>query len=227
MNRKDAIYSQSKTKLTFEDVYFRWPGQREDIISNCNFSVEKSGLWMIIGKNGCGKSTLFKLAQGIIQPTSGYVEKPSLISMVFQNPDHQILMPTCSSELILNINKNISRKKIHERVIYALNAVGLNGFGKRPIQTLSGGQKQRLAIASALISESQLILMDEPTALLDEFSQRNILDIIKNLTNNKNSSLTAIWITHRIEELDYADKVALFEKGKLSEWKHPSNFKNN
>ena len=228
MNKTDEIYSKSKTILTFKDVCFKWPGQKENIISNCNFSVDSSGLWMIIGKNGCGKSTLFKLAQGIVQPTSGYVERPSLISMVFQNPDHQILMPTCGSELILNINKNICRKKIHERVIYALDAVGLNGFVKRPIQTLSGGQKQRLAIASALISETQLILMDEPTALLDEFSQRNILDIIKNLTNNKkSSSITAIWITHRIEELDYADKVASMEKGKLSEWEHPSNFKNN
>ena len=224
MQRRGNFYLNNYPKLIFDKVYFDWSNPVDPIIENCNFSVDRPGLWMIIGKNGCGKSTLFKLAQGLIHPTHGCIEKPSIISMVFQNPDHQILMPTCGSELILNIKVKISRKESHEKVNQALSAVGLEDFYKRPIHTLSGGQKQRLAIASALISDSQFILMDEPTALLDEFSQTNILEIVKNLTSNYASPITVMWITHRIEEIKYADKVAEMVNGKLSEWENPSNF---
>ncbi len=69
--------------------------------------------------------------------------------MVFQNPDHQILMPNCRSELLININQNISDYEITKKIEYVLDQVGLTGFEKRPIHTLSGGQKQRLTIASA------------------------------------------------------------------------------
>ena len=224
MLKSDNSFLNSNSTLTFDKVYFDWPNQVNTTIKNCNFSVNSPGLWMIIGRNGCGKSTLFKLAQGIITPSRGFIERPSIISMVFQNPDHQILMPTCMSELILNIKTKMSRKEIQEKVYDALYAVGLEGYDKRPIHTLSGGQKQRLAIASAIVSESKFILMDEPTALLDEFSQKNILEIVKNLTSDPISPITAIWITHRIEELNYADKIAEMDNGKLSEWVNPSNF---
>ena len=225
MIQSDKASFKNNTRLTFNNVHFDWPSQKNATIRNCNFSVNSPGLWMIIGKNGCGKSTLFKLAQGIINPTQGYIEKPSAISMVFQNPDHQILMPTCGSELILNITLKTSIKKTQEKVYKTLKGVGLEGFYKRPIHTLSGGQKQRLAIASALIRDSDLILMDEPTALLDEFSQKNILEIVKHLTSDASNPITVIWITHRIEELEYADKFAHMNNGQLSEWKNPSNFK--
>ncbi len=214
----------NRSKLIFNNVSFDWSNQNNFSIKNCNFSVNRPGLWMIIGENGCGKSTLLKLAQGIIEPTKGKIEKPKTISMVFQNPDHQILMPTCGSELILNFKENLSIRETHLKAHQALAVVGLEDFYRRPIHTLSGGQKQRLAIASALVSESKFILMDEPTALLDEFSQKNILKIVKKLTSDAENPITVIWITHRIEELQYADKVAEMQYGKLSEWVNPSNF---
>tara|TARA_Y100001970_G_scaffold86453_1_gene109045 strand:+ start:14875 stop:15546 length:672 start_codon:yes stop_codon:yes gene_type:complete len=223
MIQSDNLFLKNNSKLIFNNVHFGWPNQKIPIIKNCSFSLNSPGLWMVIGKNGCGKSTLFKLAQGIIKPTQGYIQRPSAISIVFQNPDHQILMPTCASELILNIRVEMSREVIKEKVYKALQSVGLDGFERRPIHTLSGGQKQRLAIASALISESNFILMDEPTALLDEFSQSNILEIVKKLTSDSLNPITAIWITHRIEELKYADKFAEMNNGKLSNWRNPSN----
>ena len=225
MTEKRNLYFGNNNEIDFKDVCFSWPSDKRKIINNCSFSIRKPGLSMIVGKNGCGKSTLFKLIQGVLHPTSGYIDRPSNISMVFQNPDHQILMPTCRSELIINIKKNMSRKDINLKVAKAFNKVGLTGFDKRPIQTLSGGQKQRLAIASALISDSNFILLDEPTSLLDELSQKQILEIIRSLTSYKNDPLTALWITHRMDELDYADQVATMKNGKLSKWQNPSNFK--
>jgi len=216
---------KNERKLIFENVFFSWPGKEELIIKNCDFSIDEPGLWMLLGKNGCGKSTILKLIKGIIKPTKGKIKRPDNLAMVFQNPDHQILMPTCGSELILNIKENIRKKDIHEKVNQVLIDVGLKGFLRRPVHTLSGGQKQKLAIASALISKSKFILMDEPTALLDELSQMQIIKIIKSLTDKKSQPITVLWITHRLEELTYADKASEMINGRLSRWQNPNNFK--
>ena len=213
--------------ITFKDVTFSWPGKTEHVINNCNFSINKTGLWMIVGKNGSGKSTLLKLINGILKPSNGVINNLANVGMVFQNPDHQILMPNCRSELLLNINQKLSRKDITKKINIALNKVGLNGFEKRPIHTLSGGQKQRLTIACSLISDKNFILMDEPTALLDSSSQLKVLEIIKDLTNNRRNPLTALWITHRLEELSYADAVAEMKNGNLSDWHEPLDFEYN
>ena len=181
--------------ITFKDVTFSWPGKTDHLINYCNFSINKSGLWMIVGKNGSGKSTLLKLINGLLQPSKGVINNLANVGMVFQNPDHQILMPNCRSELLLNINQKLSRKDIATKIDIALNKVGLAGFEKRPIHSLSGGQKQRLTIACSLISDKSILLLDEPTALLDNTSQLKVLEIIKDLTNNKRNPFTAVWIT--------------------------------
>ena len=213
--------------ITFKDVSFSWPGEKHNVINDCSFSINKIGLWMIVGKNGSGKSTLFKLINGLLKPSNGVIKTLANVGMVFQNPDHQILMPNCRSELLLNINQKLSRKDITNKIDIALNKVGLTGFNKRPIHTLSGGQKQRLTIACSLISDKNFILMDEPTALLDSSSQLKVLEIIKDLTKNKRNPFTALWITHRLEELSYADAVSEMKNGNLSDWQQPLNFQYN
>ena len=193
---KDTLQNKSPI-ITFKDVTFSWPGETDEVINNCNFSIKKSGLWMIVGKNGSGKSTLLKLINGVLKPSNGVIYSLADVGMVFQNPDHQILMPNCRSELLLNINQKLSQTDITKKIEVALNKVGLAGFEKRPIHTLSGGQKQRLTIACALISNKNFVLMDEPTALLDSSSQLKVLEIIKVLTESKRHPFTVLWITHR------------------------------
>ena len=210
--------------IKFKDVSFSYPGKKENLFFKFNFSIKKPGFWMVVGENGSGKSTLLKLINGIIKPKNGVIDSNANIGMVFQNPDHQILMPNCRSELLLNINSELSRKNINKDIKNALNKVGLNGFEKRPIHTLSGGQKQRLTIACSLIKKSNFILMDEPTALLDKESQLNILRITKELISNTNYPVTTLWITHRLEELRFADGVAEMKNGNLSDWQKPSRF---
>ena len=213
--------------IQFKDVSFSYPGKQENLIFNCNFSIKKPGFWMIVGKNGCGKSTLLKLINGIIKPNNGLIESKANIGMVFQNPDHQILMPNCRSELLINTSQDISSFEITKKIEYVLDQVGLTGFEKRPVHTLSGGQKQRLTIACALISNRNFIVLDEPTALLDQISQLKVLKTIKNLTRDHKRPLSALWITHRYEELTYADYVAELKNGFLSSWQEPSKFQYN
>ena len=220
----EDTFQNEVPNITFKNVNFSRPGMGRNILTNCSFSINKTGLWMIVGKNGSGKSTLLKLIIGLLKPSYGVINSSANFGMVFQNPDHQILMPNCRSELLLNINQKLSRKDITNKIDSALNKVGLNGFDKRPIHTLSGGQKQRLTIACSLISDKNFVLMDEPTALLDSSSQLKVLEIIKNLTKNKNNPFTALWITHRLEELIHADGVAELKNGNLSDWQQPLNF---
>ena len=213
--------------IFFKNVSYSYPGKSENLIFKCNFSIKKPGFWMIVGKNGSGKSTLLKLINGIIKPINGVIDSKANIGMVFQNPDHQILMPSCRSELLININQDLSASEITKKIEYVLDQVGLTGFEKRPVHTLSGGQKQRLTIACALISKRNFILLDEPTALLDQTSQVKVLKTIKNLTSQDKKPLSALWITHRYEELIYADAVAELKNGFLTNWQEPSKFQYN
>ena len=221
------FFENEKPHINFKDVSFSYSKKKKNLISKCNFSINNSGFWMVVGKNGSGKSTLLKLVNGIIQPNNGIVNCKANIGMVFQNPDHQILMPNCKSELLIHINQNLSYKEITRKIENVLEQVGLSGFEKRPVHTLSGGQKQRLTIACALISNKNFILLDEPTALLDKTSQLKVLNTIKNLTSHHKKPLSALWITHRYEELTYADAVAELKNGFLSSWQEPSKFQYN
>jgi energy-coupling factor transport system ATP-binding protein len=146
------------------------------------------------------------------------VETHGRTALVFQNPDHQLLLPSCGSDLLLAIDPGLSRAAREERLTEVLEAVGLGGMAERPIHSLSGGQKQRLAIAAALASGAGLLLLDEPTALLDPDSQQEVLSLIRRLTAPGPGQLTALWVTHRLEELQCCDGAALMEQGHLGAW---------
>ncbi len=163
-----------KPILQFEGVSFCWTcGTRA--LDRCSFSVPGPGLWMLVGSNGSGKSTLFRMIGGLIQPQSGQVDCDVPTALVFQNPDHQLLLPSCGSDLLHNLPPTLAPSLKRERIAHLLEQVGLAGMAGRQIHTLSGGQKQRLAIAGALASEAKLLLLDEPTALLDPSSQSAVL----------------------------------------------------
>lgn len=203
--------------LRFDRVSFCWPcGTRA--LDQCSIQIRSPGLWMLVGSNGSGKSTLFRMICGLLKPQSGQVHCALRPALVFQNPDHQLLLPSCGSELLLNLPSHLSRPEKSKRIQDLLEQVGLAGMAGRPIHTLSGGQKQRLAIAGSLASEANLLLLDEPTALLDTASQASILATVQQLCHRSKRPLTALWVTHRLAELDHADGAARMENGRIGAW---------
>jgi energy-coupling factor transport system ATP-binding protein len=203
--------------LTVERLSFAWPNGRP-ALRHCTLQIPRPGLWMLVGSNGSGKSTLLRLIAGLLEPRSGRIHAAGKAALVFQNPDHQLLLPSCASDLQLGLPAGLSDDERHRCVEQALAQVGLHGFAERPIHTLSGGQKQRLAIAGALASAADLVLLDEPTALLDPDSQHEVLQLLWQLTHRPDAPLTALWITHRLEELQRCDGAALMEHGAVGRW---------
>ena len=203
--------------LVVEDLTFCWPSG-QPALSHCNLHIPRAGLWMLVGSNGSGKSTLLRCIAGLLQPQAGRINTILRPALVFQNPDHQLLLPSCGSDLMIGLGGAMGTDQRQQAVLKALAQVGLLGFEQRPVHTLSGGQKQRLAIAGSLAAQSDLLLLDEPTALLDPESQREVLHLIHRLCRDPEKPLTALWITHRLEELDLCDGAALMERGLAGPW---------
>jgi energy-coupling factor transport system ATP-binding protein len=210
--------------LLVEALSFAW-GDGRLALDGCDLCVPGPGLWMLVGSNGSGKSTLLRLIAGLIAPRSGSIHSTAKPALVFQNPDHQLLLPSVGSDLQLGMSPELPAADVPGQMALALEQVGLSGLERRPIHTLSGGQKQRLAIAGALAGEAGLLLLDEPTALLDPDSQRDVLALIGRLCHRRDRPLTALWITHRLEELEACDGAARMESGRIGPWLNGSELR--
>jgi energy-coupling factor transport system ATP-binding protein len=203
--------------LVVEQLGYAWPSG-QTALNHCSLTIPRPGLWMLVGGNGSGKSTLLRLIAGLLEPARGRLRRPLKPALVFQNPDHQLLLPSCGSDIELSLPADLPRSERLTAVEQALAQVGLSGFRQRPIHSLSGGQKQRLAIAGALASRARLLLLDEPTALLDDTSQTGILQLIRGLCDRQQEPITALWITHRLDELKWCNGAALMEHGSVGPW---------
>lgn len=197
-------------------------GAPASILKDWSVTIPAGQLWMLLGPNGCGKSTLLKILAGLLAPTGGkvYVRRPR--SFVFQNPDHQVVMPTVEADVAFGLGKsNLTLEEVRSKVFQALDAVGMSDYMQRPIQTLSGGQKQRVAIAGALAEACKVLLLDELTTFLDETDQIGVIKAVKN-SLDKSEEVTALWVTHRLEELEYADGAIYMEDGKVISYGDPA-----
>ena len=209
--------------ITVNQLCFSWsPTAR--ILRSCSLEVPQGEFWMLLGDNGSGKSTLLRLIAGLLTPESGEIRIDSPFGFVFQNPDLQLVMPTVAADIAFGlVAEKLSTVAVKERVREALAAVNLLELERRPIYALSGGQKQRIAIAGALARHCETILFDEPTALLDGDTQLELVQQVQNLVNDR--GLTALWVTHRLEELDYCDGAFLLENGRVVAKGNPQNLK--
>ncbi len=203
----------SQTGVRVQNLTFQW-GNGQTVLDACTLSVPRGEFWMLLGTNGSGKSTLLRLVAGLLQPHSGEVEASGPVGFVFQNPDHQLVMPTVGADVAFGlVEEALTTAQVRSRVDEALEAVSLKHLKRRPIYALSGGQKQRVAIAGAIARHCEVLLLDEPTALLDPDSQQELVQRVQQLV--KARCLTALWVTHRFNELDYCDGAFLIEKGRV------------
>jgi energy-coupling factor transport system ATP-binding protein len=217
--------THSPSAIHVKDLNFSWQ-ENAPVLQACSLEVPQGEFWMLLGTNGSGKSTLLRLLAGILSPQSGDIEVRHPVGFVFQNPDHQLVMPTVGADVAFGLVKeNLCAGEVRARVTEALAAVNLTELERRPIYALSGGQKQRIAIAGALARHCEVLLLDEPTALLDPDTQLELVAQVQRLV--KSRGLTALWVTHRLDELNYCDGAFLLDQGKVVESGNPQQIKEN
>eukprot|EP00877_Chromochloris_zofingiensis_P014828 jgi/Chrzof1/959/Cz01g34350.t1 len=170
---------------------------------------------MLLGPNGCGKSTLLKVLGNLICPDDGVVECDQPTGFVFQNPDHQVVMPTVAADVAFGLGRyELPESEVEAAVEAALSLVNMKSFMHRATHTLSGGQRQRVAIAGALAENPKVLLLDELTTFLDVEDQVGVLEAVRSITHQQRD-VTAVWVTHRFEELRYADSASYMEDGRV------------
>ena len=218
--------------IKIDNITYAYPGVDEKesevkAIDGLSIHIEKGDFVAILGHNGSGKSTLGKLLNAQIKPSSGDIKIDGIsvldedseweirkkCSMVFQNPDNQMVATTVEDEVAFGPeNLQIQHPELRERVDSALEQVGMIKYKKRSPSNLSGGQKQRVSIAGVIAMMSDYIIFDEPTAMLDPQGRKDVIDLIKSL--NKDYGKTIIYVTHYMEEAVLADKIVVLDKGK-------------
>jgi energy-coupling factor transport system ATP-binding protein len=192
---------------------FAWSPDKP-VLKECSLTVPSGEFWMLLGTNGCGKSTLLRLLAGILPCQAGQIMVQQPVGFVFQNPDHQLVMPTVGADVAFGlVDEHLKYDQMRQRVEEALAAVNLLSLTRRPIYALSGGQKQRLAIAGAIARHCHVLLLDEPTALLDPDSQAELVEQVRQLV--KQRGITALWVTHRLNELEFCDGAFLLDQGQV------------
>ncbi|MGI6189210.1 MAG: energy-coupling factor transporter ATPase [Clostridiales bacterium] len=208
--------------------YLSYEGQEVAALNGVTLDVKKGEFVVIIGHNGSGKSTLAKHFNALLKPSKGVVlikgidtrdedmvwEIRQTAGMVFQNPDNQIVATIVEEDVAFGPeNLGLPAEEIRIRVDEALKTVGMDKYANSAPHYLSGGQKQRVAIAGILAMRPEVIVLDEPTAMLDPSGRREVIETIKYL--NKHEGITVVHITHYMEEAVDADKVIVMEQGKI------------
>ncbi len=219
-------------KIELKDICFSYE-EDVNVLDNLSLKLSEGEMVAILGHNGSGKSTLSKIIMGLLDPSSGdiyidgeavclggvideakYDEIRGKMGIIFQNPDNQFVGVTVQDDIAFGLeNRRIERSEMIERVQKYSKLVDMEEFLLRNPESLSGGQKQRVAIAGVLAMETDLIILDEATSMLDPKGTREINEMIKKLKTLDNK--TIISITHNLEEAVFADRVIVLNKGKI------------
>ena len=219
--------------ITVDNLIFEYTdedtGEKNRVLDNVSLNVKEGEFLAVLGHNGSGKSTLAKHFNAILLPTDGKVFVDGIdtsdesrlfdirrrVGMVFQNPDNQMVATIVEEDVAFAPeNLGVSREEIRERVDNALETVGMTAFKRHAPHMLSGGQKQRVAIAGVLAMQPEILVMDEPTAMLDPNGRAEVIQTIKKL--NREMGMTVILITHYMDEAVKADRVIVVDSGHIS-----------
>lgn len=219
----------SEYLLEFKDIYYSYPMATAPTLQGLSLRLPKYKKTALIGQNGCGKSTMFLIADGLVKPDRGVVTLDNLplsfdraalkrwrqrVGLVFQDPEQQLVAPTVAADISYGLcNQGLSDLEVAAKVTQTLRDFNLETLAMSPLQHLSLGQKKRVSIAGVMALKPDLLLLDEPTAYLDPVQTRNLLLELEAIAKLGTTLLIA---THDLDFVyQWADWVLVMEQGRL------------
>ena len=227
MNNQTAAIIRA-TDVTFAYLDNETEQKEAPVLVGLNLSIRKGEMVALLGHNGCGKSTIAKHFNSILLPDAGDVVVDGIntkdeerlfdvrqrVGMVFQNPDNQLVATIVEEDVALALeNIGVEPKEIRRRVDEALKDVGMYELREHSPHQLSGGQKQRIAIAGVIAMRPDVIVLDEPTAMLDPRGRREVISTVRKL--NREYGITVVLITPYMDEAAQCDRVVVMDEGKV------------
>ncbi len=210
--------------IDIKNLNFKY--KEKEVFNNFNLQLENGSFTTIIGLNGSGKSTLIKILlgllkyEGIIKIDDILLNKDNIknirksIGIVFENPDNQFVAETVMDDIAFSLeNLQMNSKNIKEKIMKMANYIGISRLLEREPHSLSGGEKQLVALASALIHEPKILILDEALTMVDIRVRKQVYSILNDI--NKNKEVTIINVTHDMNELLYGNDIVLIDKGNL------------
>ena len=234
MNEAQNCAVENNTLVVLRNICFSYDDGKTWTLEKLNLTIRSGERVAIVGKNGSGKSTLAKIIAGLTAPDSGYVElcgekvfenttayadayknARKLIGALFQSPEDQIVTTVTEDDVAFGLeNLNVEQHKMRKLVNNALEAVHMQNHRLSNPSLMSGGQMQKVALAGSIAMQSKLLVLDEPTSMLDSKSRKNVDELFDDLHK---SGTSIVQITHRIDECQRADRILLLENGVLNE----------
>ena len=201
--------------------------QQDHALKGISFEVKDQEWLSILGHNGSGKSTISKLLVGILAPQKGSIYYDDIeltektidkirnrVGIVFQNPDNQFVGVNVKYDIAFGLeNRCVPRSEMQKLIVEYATKVGMQDYLLREPQTLSGGQKQRVAIAGILALNTDVIILDEATSMLDPQGTREIIALIKELKEKYHK--TIITITHDLDLARLSDRIIVMKEGNI------------
>ena len=230
-----------KEIIKFNDFSFKYSSSDTNILENINLSIESNEITVLAGPTGCGKSTLLRSIVGLIPNMydgeySGEVivdgikikdaeikEIAKRVGFVFQNPENQIFMFSVERDIAFGLeNLGIEQEIIKERIKKMMETLSITHLAEKAPHELSDGQKQRTALAGVLAMEPKILILDEPTSLLDPKTASEFMELMNKLCKEKGISI--IIVEHRLDlVLKYADRLIILSNGKIISNDKPEN----
>lgn len=197
------------------------------VINRLDLQVQPREFMAVLGSNGSGKSTLARLMNGMLLPSLGSVEVDGMdsrthsaaikktVGLLHAQPDHHFIAPTVEEDVAFGPeNLGLSPGEIRSRVQTALQQLSMEELAKHPPYLLSGGLKQKAALAGLLAMQPGYLILDEPTSMLDQAGQREVIQALLSLRREGRVGL--IWITHQVEEVVMADRIIVLQQGQIA-----------
>ncbi|MDX2099941.1 MAG: ABC transporter ATP-binding protein [Leptolyngbyaceae cyanobacterium bins.59] len=215
--------------LEFETVDYTYPHSSQPALQNLSLRIPAGKRCALLGQNGCGKTTLFLLANGLYQPQRGRIywqgvplryDRPSLlklrqkVGLVFQDPEQQLVASTVEEDISYGLcNLGLPEPEVRRRVAEAIVTFDLTELVERPVHHLSLGQKKRVSLADVMVLQPELLLLDEPTAYLDPLHTRQLMATLRQI---QAMGTTIVMATHDLNlAYRWADWIFILDRGQL------------